>query len=101
MREVTANPRPCCLGMTTEEWQRSYDLAVATLHDRHINDLKMGTADTKLIPLSINGELRWVVDVEDIVITKPLGWERVGENLNPLPFDTLTNMLALMPKWGD
>lgn len=68
-REVTANPRSCCLGLTTEEWQSSYELAKATLHDRHINDLKMGTADTKLIPLSINGELKWVVDVEDIVIT--------------------------------
>ena len=69
MREVIANPRPCCLCMTTEEWQRSYELAKATLHEKHINNLKMGTADSKLIPLAINGVLRWVVDVEDIIIT--------------------------------
>jgi hypothetical protein len=70
MRQVRiANPDFESLGMTTEEWQSSYELAKATLHEKHINDLKMGTADTKLIPLSINGELRWVVDVEDIVIT--------------------------------
>jgi len=69
MREVTANPRPCCLGMTTEEWQSSYELAKATLHEKHINNLRMGTAYSKLIPLAINGVLKWVVEVEDIVIT--------------------------------
>ena len=76
VREIIANP-DCDgehslryrLGMTNDEWQRSYALAKATLHEKHINDLKMGTADTKLIPLGINGKLRWVVDVEDIIIT--------------------------------
>ena len=51
MREVIANPRPCCLCMTTGEWQRSYELAKATLHENHINDLILGTADSKLVPI--------------------------------------------------
>ena len=68
-REVIANPDFESLGMTTEEWQTSYELAKSKLHENHINDCIMGTANTKLIPLAINGELRWAVDVEDIVIT--------------------------------
>ena len=69
IREVIANPRSCCLGMTTGEWQRSYELAKSTLHEKHINNLKMGTADSKLIPLAINGVLKWVVEVDHIVVT--------------------------------
>lgn len=35
----------------TEEQQRSYELAKATLHENHINDLILGTADSKLVPI--------------------------------------------------
>ena len=42
----------------------SYDRAKATLHENHINNLIMGTADSKLFPVVVDGELKWAVLVE-------------------------------------
>ena len=38
------------------DMQESYERAKATLHENHINDLIMGTADSKLIPIAVDGE---------------------------------------------
>ena len=46
------------------DMQESFERAKATLHENHINDLIMGTADSKLIPLAVDGELKWAILVE-------------------------------------
>ena len=35
----------------TEKQQEAYERAKAMLHENHINDLILGTADSKLVPI--------------------------------------------------